>query len=165
MNKIVEMYNDGHELFEIVGELDLDVSEILESLRQFVEGSKKNPEAKSSSFKTEFKELLVSRYQSGYSLYAISKELNISTSTVSKYLKQAGIDTTKQDNKRYDVLDWDDFETCPCCKSKRNVRNLGLHNQENTKDGEYQHSFCVPCNNEWYKESGETRKVLWGLIN
>jgi transposase-like protein len=165
VNKTVEMYNDGYELVEIAQETGCKIANVLELVVEFTENCKVARGQKSFTFTTEFKELLANRYLSGFSLYSISKDLNISTSTVSKYLKQAGIDTKKKDNKRYEVLDWDNFEQCPTCKSKRNVRNLGLHNQEVANNEKPTHSLCLSCNTEWYKEEGETRKVLWQVIN
>lgn len=179
MNKTVEMYNDGYELDEIMDEMNLnDVNEVLEEINKFKEESKIARGTKSFTFTTEFKQLLVNRYQAGFSLYSIFKEFDLSSSTVSKYLQQAGIDTTKQDNKRYEVIDWNDFESCPDCKSHRHVRNVGLHNQDEAKGQTPTHSFCTSCNTEWYAEAlrdkvkgkfqivgYETRKVLWHSVN
>jgi transposase-like protein len=165
LNKTVEMYNDGYELEEITEEIHLTVVEIIETLKKFTGDNKIVRGTKTFTFTNDFRQLLINRYQSGFSLYSIANELGISTSTVSKYLKRAGIDTKKKDNKRYEVLDWDNFEQCPTCKSKRNVRNLGLHNQEVANNEKPTHSLCLSCNTEWYKEEGETRKVLWQVIN
>lgn len=164
MNKIVEMYADGYELEEISEELICSTEKIIDGIKKFKEGSKIARGTKSFTFNDDFKEFIANRYQSGFSLYSISEDLSLSTSTVSKYLKQSGIDTKKQDNKPYEVINWHDFEQCPACKSKSGVRNIGLHNQEEANNQKPTHSFCSPCNTEWYKENGETRKVLWFTV-
>ncbi|QJT70373.1 hypothetical protein [Microcystis phage MaeS] len=169
MNRVVEMYNDGYELEEIQDELAISENELNATLREFTKECRVG-----NKFTEEFKQLLANRYQSGGTIYSMSIQLGISTSTASKYLKQVGIDTSLQNNQRYEVIDWNDFKQCPCCKGRRNVRNVGLHNQEAPKRKEPTHSFCSTCNTEWYaepiKENGvivsyETRKVIWTTVN
>lgn len=165
MNRTVEMYADGYEFNEIIEELNCSDENILQEINIFKEEARIYRGKKSSTFNADFKELLVNRYQSGYSIYSISKDFSLSTSTVHKYLKQAGIDTKKADNKKYDVLNWDRFEVCPTCNSTRSVRNIGLHNQEEAHGEKPTHSFCSSCNTEWYKEGSEIRKVRWYAVN
>lgn len=167
------MYADGYELVEIMEECNLNnESDVLEDINSFKELSRI-----ARTFNTNFKEVLVNRFLSGYSLYMIAKELKLSTSTVSKYVKEAGIDTKKADTKSYTVIEnWDDFECCPTCNRERTVRQLGLHNQEEAHGEAPTHSFCSACNTEWYQENivtmvddeevitKETRKVLWHTV-
>lgn len=167
------MYADGYELIEIMEECNLNSEkEVLEDINSFKELSKITHGTTRFTFNKDFKDVIVGRYQSGESsICEISKELNISTSTVSKYLKDAGIDTKKVVDKPYAIIEnWDDFECCPTCNRERTVRQLGLHNQDESHITK-PHSFCTACNTEWYQETigttkdntpiYETRKVLW----
>lgn len=164
MNKIVELYADGYELVEITEELNCSNEEILNAIVEYKDSCKLTRGKSSFTFNEDFKDLLVNRYQSGFSLYSISQELNLSTSTVSKYLKSAGVDTKKRDNKDYEVIDWNHFDQCPTCKSKSFVRTIGSHNQDEPKTKPRKHSFCFSCETEWYREEKQTRKVLWYAI-
>lgn len=171
MMNVVELYADGYELAEIVEECLLQSEDVvIEAIKTFKEESKIARGTKRFTFTDDFKEMLINRFNSNEncSIYKLSKELDLSTSTISKYLKEAGIELTKGNTKEkdYEVLDWNDFGCCPTCKKKRNVRNIGLHNQETAKPT---HSFCTSCDTEWYQEDVgteeepvlETRKVLW----
>lgn len=171
--KTVEMYADGYEIIEIKEECMLTTeTEVLEDIKAFKELSKIMRGTKRFTFNTDFKEVVVSRYNSGSSLYQISKELDLSTSTLSKYLKEAGVEITNKGNKRdaeYAVVkNWDDFDCCPTCNRENTVRHLGLHNQEEANDEKPTHSFCSACNTEWYQETVgnvyETRKILWHAV-
>lgn len=168
--KTVEMYADGYELVEIMEECLLgSEAEVIEDIKAFKELCKVVRGSKRFTFNTDFKEMLINRFTSNEdcSVYKLSKELDLSTSTISKYLKEAGIKLEKGNTKEkdYEVLEnWDDFECCPTCNGQRNVRNIGLHNQEEANSKKPTHSFCSSCNTEWYEEDGETRKVLWFAI-
>ena len=169
------MYADGCELIEIMEECHLNSEdEVLEDIRSFKELSKIARGEKRFTFNTDFKEVLIERFQSGSSVYKLSQELALSTSTISKYLKDAGINTSR-DNKTYAVIkNWDDFECCPTCERENTVRHLGLHNQDEANGEKPTHSFCSACNTEWYQETighdeegnpcYETRKVLWYAV-
>lgn len=173
-SKTVELYADGYDLVEIAEECGLpSESEVTEDILSFKELCKIARGTTRFTFNTDFKNVLAERFQSGVSLYAISKEIKVSVSTVSKYLKQAGIDTSKTDNKNYDIVEnWDDYDCCPKCNSERDVRRLGVHNQDESPE-DNKHSFCSRCNTEWYgvvigefqgKPVFETRKVRWYTV-
>lgn len=176
LNKTVEMYADGYELIEIAEENNLSKEEVIKNIISFKELSKIACGKMRFKFNQEFKDVIISRYQSGESsINEISKELHLSTSTVSKYLKDAGIDTKQVSNNPYVVIeDWDEFHRCPTCNETRNVTRLGLHNQDESHVTKHQ-SFCIACNTEWYQAVVgvteektpvyETRKVLWHSVN
>lgn len=169
MLKTVELYADGLEFSEITEELLLESEDkVIENIMAFKEASKIARGTKRFTFNDDFKEMLVSRFNSNEdcSVYKLSKELDLSTSTISKYLKGSGIELTKGNTKEkdYEVITWDDFECCPTCNGTRSVRNIGLHNQDEANNKKPTHSFCTSCDTEWYQEDGETRKVLWFAV-
>lgn len=183
--KTIELYADGYDLLEIAEECLLSSpEEVLEDIKAFKEFSKVMRGTKRFTFNTDFREVIVQRFQNGStaSVYEISNELDLSTSTVSKYIKDAGVQPNKKGGSRdkgYVVIEnWDDFDCCPTCNLEHTVRQLGCHTEEDTQTGGIKHAYCSSCSTEWYQapigevidESGnkevfmETRKVLWYTI-
>ena len=186
--KTIEMYADGYELMEIAEECLLSSEkDVLEDMKSFKELSK-IARGKSYMFSSDFKDVVVGRAQAGFSLYAISRDLEVSTSMVNRYLKEAGVEAAgkfKKPDKDYKVLEnWDDFDCCPKCNRERTVRHLGYKTPEDKKNRKASHSFCSGCNTEWYLEKVgekvikkatkkspaitepiyETREVLWFAV-
>lgn len=169
------MYADGYELIEIVEENNLSSeAEVIEDIQAFKELSKVIRGTKRFTFNTTFKELIIDRYQSGFSTNVIANEIGLGRTTVSKYLKEAGINCSKVKNTPYEVIEnWDDFDCCPKCNKTHTVRQLGLHNQDDTNDNKQKSAYCSSCYTEWYQEvigtfQGEpvfeTRKVVWHTV-
>lgn len=187
--KTIEMYADGYELMEIAEECLLNnEKDVIEDMAAFKELSK-IARGKRFMFNSDFKDIIIRRAQSGFSLYSISQDLSISTSMVDKYLKEAGVEAAgkyKKPSKDYKVIEnWDDFDCCPKCNRETTVRHLDYRSPEDKQNRKASHSFCSGCNTEWYSEKVgvkvikeaaedqpevtepiyEIREVLWFAVN
>jgi len=169
MLKTVEMYADGYSLSDIMDELLFDTEEeVIDEMLKFKDKSKISNATQRLRFNAEFKDVIVRRYESGFSIYSISKDLHLSTSTVHAIIKKAGAKIHQKGNERdkyYVKINWERFDCCPDCHSKRDVRFLGLHHQSEYKNGSQNHSYCFNCGTEWYKVGKEVRKILWHEIS
>ena len=135
-----------------------DTEEVINELLKFKDESRIPSKTKLICFTEEFEDVIVNRYRSGFSMYSIAKDLQLSTSKVQRVLKKAGVTIQQKGNEKenyYTKIDWDKFDCCPNCHSKKDVRVLGLHN----------HSYCLSCGTEWYEEDNEVRKILWHEIS
>lgn len=169
MSKTVEMYADGYLISDIMDELLFDTEEeVINELLKFKYESRISSSTKRLNLNDEFKDVIVRRYESGFSIYSISKDLHMGKSTIHGILKKAGVTIHQKGNERskyYVKIDWDRFDCCPNCNSKKDVRFLGLHHESEYKNGIQNHSYCLNCGTEWYKTGKEVRKILWHEIS
>ena len=163
MDKVVRLYSDGESLDDICFEMNYEnVQEVIDELKLFIEWSKiLLGNGKRFLFKDDIKTMVAERFLNGNSIYSISKDLSLPSSTVSNFIKSKGISTKRR--FKYKNINWNDFDKCPTCKSEKGVRRLGLHNIDLNIENVH-HSFCIKCNTEWYKEDSKVRKVNWEMI-
>jgi predicted Zn-ribbon and HTH transcriptional regulator len=66
-------------------------------------------------------------------------------------------------------INWDSFDVCPNCKSKR-VNDLRLNdniaNPASVKShSTNKNSYCMNCGTEWIQKRGKVYQIIWEQID
>lgn len=156
MDKIIELYKQGETLENISELLNLNIEKLKEMLSDYKKSCRYM-----RNYIPEFKQLLLQRHNSGFTLQTIGEEMQMDMKIVSKYIKSIGGKVKKKGRpikrNEYEVIEWQRFDQCPDCESK-NV------NEVNTI--EVNNSYCMDCGTEWYKtHKKQIRKVIWEFVS
>jgi hypothetical protein len=170
LKHVMTVYGYGYDIDAIAYDVDKSEDEVLGMIQHFKDINSKS----GRKYSDELQSLIISRYNSGISVFMIEKELGVGKGVVKRLLLKQGIDvpkTKKQKNKEtYAVINHQDFSICPDCNS-RNVKDMNkLYIDEGTDKNSKKkklkpHSYCFDCGTEWYQKGSETHKVLFHELN
>lgn len=166
---ILTVYGYGYDIDAIAYDVDQDEEDVL----KFLKGFKKRNTLKGRHYSDKLKSLIIGRFQSGITPFAIEKELGMAKGVAKRLLQKEGYEIPKtrggrKSKRDYAVIECDSFLKCPDCGSEEvtDLNNCDWDEEtENTNNKKTKpHSYCVDCGTEWYKEGSKVHKVLFHLI-
>lgn len=168
-SKLIDLWTDGLEIAEIAVSLHKTEEEVLESLVKFKDDNvvTGGGRGRKTVYTDLFVEAIIDRYVRGIGQYNISRELKMSSLTIPKIIKDSKFNADMSDLKvDGEVIEWDDFTTCPICNDSKEVYSIGKGMSDFKDLKDYTpNSVCHKCSVEWIKSKGETKLIKYHNID
>jgi transposase-like protein len=155
--KVLEAYADGSPIELIITSFNITHEQVTDILHTYKEQSRFK-----RTFTDEFKKMISERDINNVARRTIATELGINVNTVKRACEQFGqaLKEKASSDNAYTVVDVDNLEVCPSCKSKRVNEIDSMADQINTTG-----IYCMACGDEHFELNGKFYKVNFEYLS